>query len=178
METTNQTATAPAKPKRTRKAPATKAPAIGGQKQSAGKEKPLSAAAALKKVRQQNGMQQSGESQGSAGATGSGKSPEAQEIRGGTKQVLIQNTKVPGRGGRPQGAEDYPFSQLTPAKKVAGDIEGPSFFIPNEDNPDSHLATARKRYKPTKFWSRATIEKVNPGDTEVTGGLRIWKAPA
>lgn len=123
--------------------------------------------------------QQGGGDQGSAGSTGAGGKDSAgqtagNEMRGGTKQVLMEEVKLPGRGGRPQGEEEYPFGELPSARKEAGEIVGLSFFIPDADGPDSHLATARKRHKPTKFWSRATMEKI---DGTMVKGLRVWKAP-
>ena len=118
------------------------------------------------------------------GASTSGK-PEAAadtvgEMRGGAKQVLMTEAVLPGRGGRPAGVEEYPFSQLTPAKKDAdGQIKGMSFFIPLTDRAEGKLAVARKRYReedgsPALFWSRRVFEKVN-GSGEPVEGLRIWR---
>lgn len=192
------TATAPTKPPRTRKAgsksPTDKKGTTNGQMQAAAPivdvTKPVRKSggtkdglAALKGSRaRMSGQEQpkGGDDQGSAGASGAGKIENAGqsggdgEMRGGTKQVLMTEVKLPGRGGRPQGEEEYPFGDLPFAKKVGGEIVGLSFFIPDADGPDSHLATARKRHKPIKFWSRATMEK---HDGAMTKGLRVWKAP-
>lgn len=99
------------------------------------------------------------------------------EVRGGTKQVLITNEAITPRGGAPRQPEEYPFAELQPAKKGAHGIEGPSFFIPKDDNPDAKLATARKRYKDKKFWSRNMMGKIDGKGDEVPG-MRIWLAPA
>lgn len=122
--------------------------------------------------KQSEGQAQGAESpdEGGAGATSAG------ELRGGTKQVLIETVSIPGRGGRPQGPEPYPFGDLVTAKRLGdGTIEGQSFFIPEDDNPDAAMASARKRHKGVcKFWSRKTTVKI---DGMVVKGVRIWKAP-
>lgn len=98
------------------------------------------------------------------------------EMRGGSKQVLITEAVISGRGGRPRGEEDYPFGMLQPARKVDGKIVGPSFFIPMTDSADGKLAVARKRYKAqgAVFWSRKVFEQVD-GKGEPVEGLRIWR---
>lgn len=98
------------------------------------------------------------------------------ELRGGTKQVLITNEAITPRGGAPRQPEEYPFADLQPAKKGPHGIEGPSFFIPKSDNPDAKLATARKRYKDRRFWSRNMMGKID-GKGEDVAGMRIWLAP-
>ncbi len=122
---------------------------------------------------------------GKQGAAASGKAAmksdePAGETRGGTKQVLITEAKITGRGGRPAGIEDYPFGELKPARKMSdGSIVGPSFFIPDEDRASGKLAAARKRHRdadgtPALFWSRKVFEQVN-GTGPKVAGLRIWR---
>lgn len=155
----------------------------GGEPAEAPKAKRKKAAAADKgkaaagtgtgrgRQRQSNGAEGTGEQQG-AGA--SGKAAAGTEMRGGTKQVLITEVPMTGRGGRPAGEEDYPFSKLTPAHKDGdGRIVGPSFFIPMTDSAEGKLAAARKRHK-ALFWSRKVTE-VPEGSRKAVEGLRIWR---
>jgi len=120
---------------------------------------------------------------GKQGASASGKTSMAapdSEMRGGTKQVLMTEAVITGRGGRPAGVEDYPFGELPPAYKDAdGTIKGISFFIPMTDKAEGKLAAARKRHRdadgnPALFWSRKVFERVN-GEGPVVEGLRIWR---
>lgn len=117
------------------------------------------------------------------GASASGKPKLAavpNEVRGGSKQVLITEVALTGRSGRPAGIEDYPFGDLTPARKEAdGRIVGPSFFIPMSDKAEGKLAAARKRHReddgsPAVFWSRKVYEQVD-GKGDLVEGLRIWR---
>lgn len=137
-------------------------------------------------LEQKRGKAQQSEGVGGMGkqdAGSAGKAPKADttgELRGGTKQVLITEAKITGRGGRPAGIEDYPFGELTPARKQSdGSIVGPSFFIPESDRAAGKLAAARKRHReadgrPALFWSRKTRERINGQGPEVPG-LRIWR---
>lgn len=115
------------------------------------------------------------------GASASGKATDqSTEMRGGTKQVLITEAVVTGRGGRPAGVEEYPFGELAPARKEAdGTIVGQSFFIPTSDRAEGRLAAARKRHReadgsPAVFWSRKCYEQVD-GKGDLVQGLRIWR---
>ena len=159
---TNQTTKTRRKPTTTAKAapeaPVKKAPARGRQQQ----------AAADTTIGKQ-GAEASGKINDAAGKTTAGT-----EIRGGAKQVLITEATISGRGGRPAGIEEYPFGDLTPARKEAdGSIVGPSFFIPLDDRAVGRLAAARKRHK-CLFWSRKVFEQVNGKGPKVEG-LRIWR---
>jgi hypothetical protein len=99
------------------------------------------------------------------------------ETRGGTKGVLISVMPMVTRISRAPKPEEYPFGELTPAKKVKGEIVGPSFFIPDEDKADDRLASGRKRHKEAGkvFWSRKTTERVN-GEGPLVTGRRVWLA--
>lgn len=96
---------------------------------------------------------------------------------GGTKEVPITVAALPDKGytKRELAPEEYPFSKLTPAVKQGDEIVGPSFFIPETDNPDRLIATARKRHKKEgiSFWTRKASEKV--GSRKVQG-KRVWRA--
>jgi hypothetical protein len=150
----------PAKQTRSKKT-AEATPAIGKQKQSA------EAATMV----------------GKQGASASGKATKAAppaELRGGTKQVLMTEAVIPGRGGRPAGIEDYPFGELPEAyKDENGTIKGVSFFIPLTDKAEGKLAAARKRHRdadgtPALFWSRKVFQQIN-GVGPVVEGLLIWR---
>jgi hypothetical protein len=78
--------------------------------------------------------------------------------------VKIDVMKVPGRGGRPQQSEAYPFAALEVSQKNGEEIVGPSFLIPEDKNPDNVLAAARKRHKGKTFTAR-----------KMEGGVRIWR---
>jgi hypothetical protein len=78
--------------------------------------------------------------------------------------VKIEVMKVPGRGGRPQQSEAYPFAALEVSQKNGEEIVGPSFLIPEDKNPDNVLAAARKRHKGKTFTAR-----------KMEGGVRIWR---
>ena len=158
-DNSNEDTTMETKKPTTMKKPATKPATTGRQKQTG---------AADPKI-------------GKQGATAAGKQIDAvSEMRGGTKQVLISEVAMTGRGGRPAGVEEYPFGDLTPAHKTDdGKIAGPSFFIPSDDRAEGRLAAARKRHKdangkPALFWSRKRREQVNGQGSEVEG-LRIWR---
>lgn len=96
-------------------------------------------------------------------------------IMGGTKKVVIETMAVPPKPyARPAKPEEYPFGELAPATKdKTGEIVGPSFFIPEGDKPEKHLANARKRHK-CLFWSRRATEKPN-GKGAPVPGVRIWR---
>lgn len=79
--------------------------------------------------------------------------------------VKIEIMAIPGRGGRPQQSEAFPFAALEVAKKEGnGPPVGPSFLIPEDQNPDNVLAAARKRHKGKTFTAR-----------KMEGGVRIWR---
>jgi hypothetical protein len=78
--------------------------------------------------------------------------------------VEIEVMAVPGRGGRPQQSEAYPFAALEVSQKNGEEIVGPSFLIPEDKNPDNVLAAARKRHKGKTFTAR-----------KMEGGVRIWR---
>lgn len=81
--------------------------------------------------------------------------------------IKIEIMAIPGRGGRQQSEEKYPFSKLTPSKKdpKTGELVGPTFLILEEDNPENVIAAARKRHKDKKFITR-----------KQPGGVRVWMA--
>jgi hypothetical protein len=81
-----------------------------------------------------------------------------------TNGVKIEVMAVPGRGGRPQQSEAFPFAALEVAEKTGDTIVGPSFLIPEDQNPDNVLAAARKRHKGKTFTAR-----------KMEGGVRIWR---
>lgn len=117
---------------------------------------------------------------GKQGDTTSGKEPAAPAdqspagLRGGTKQVLIEVVPMPARPGRPQKEEEYPFALLTESQKVGQEIVGPSFFIPDSDEPAKHVAAARKRHKGALFWVRKAVGKATDKGPEVPG-MRVWR---
>lgn len=79
--------------------------------------------------------------------------------------VPVEIRPVPSRGGRPKSVERYPFATLHAIEIDArGDMSGPSFLIPEADNPDNRLAAARKRYPDKRFISR-----------RVPGGTLVWR---
>jgi hypothetical protein len=82
----------------------------------------------------------------------------------GVGGIVIETFMVPGRGGRPQQAEEFPFGDLDPVEKKNGELVGPSFLIPDDKSPDKALAAARKRHKGKTFMSR-----------KMEGGVRIWR---
>lgn len=97
---------------------------------------------------------------------------------GGTLGVPIVASVLPGKGysKRAMSPEAYPFSQLEPSKKLGnGDIIGPSFFIPEDSDPDRLLARARKRHPGWKFWSRKMTD-TPVGAKEPVVGKRVWRA--
>lgn len=105
---------------------------------------------------------------------------------GGTKNVKIERVKLtdPRYSKRALMPEEYPFSLLEPAKKLGnGDIEGESFFIPDRDKPQTHLARSRKQLKDQgyKFWTRKDFLKNADGspklddDGNTITGMRIWR---
>lgn len=176
-------------PKATRKK-ATQ-PAGTGRGRGNGQQQSMPLSQALEQSRGHLGgkgsaQQSDAEPQGSQGATASGKGngkdgaaqTQTEAMRGGTKQVLIEYTKMgPRIDTRERQPEEYPFGDLPPAKKVNGEIEGPSFFIPDSDKAKDKLAAGRKRHKPTTFWTRREMAQVNGRGPKVMG-IRIWKAPA
>jgi hypothetical protein len=94
-----------------------------------------------------------------------GDQPAATGGDGGTNGIKIEIVAVPGRGGRPQQSEAFPFAQLElTTKGEGGELVGPSFLIPDNANPDNVLAAARKRHKGKTFTAR-----------KMEGGVRIWR---
>lgn len=103
----------------------------------------------------------------------------AQTKIGGTKNVKIERVELtdPGYSKRRLMPEEYPFSMLEPAQKLGnGKIVGDSFFIPDSDKPQTHLARSRKQLaeKGYKFWTRKDAIEDENGKT--IPGLRIWRA--
>lgn len=78
--------------------------------------------------------------------------------------VKIEVVAIPGRGGRPQQAEAFPFAALDVSTKDGENMVGPSFMIPEGENADNILAAARKRHKGKSFTAR-----------KMEGGVRIWR---
>ncbi len=141
--------------------------------------KPKAAAAAVKKTPTKAAPKKvatNGQTQDKGADSGKqGDNSTMNELRGGTKQVLITEATMSPRGGAPSQPEEYPFSALEPARKTPNGIAGPSFFIPSTDKPEAKLSTARKRHKGVKFWSRNVEEEING---QLTQGMRVWRAPA
>lgn len=111
-----------------------------------------------KGARANNGQQRAGD-QPQAPATGGGDNA-TNEVGG----IKIEVMPVPGRGGRPQQSEAFPFAALEVSEKTGDSIVGPSFLIPEDQNPDNVLAAARKRHKGKTFTAR-----------KMEGGVRIWR---
>lgn len=81
------------------------------------------------------------------------------------RSVPVEIRAVPSRGGRPKSVERYPFATLHAIEVDArGEMSGPSFLIPEADNPENRLAAARKRYPDKRFISR-----------RVPGGTLVWR---
>jgi hypothetical protein len=79
--------------------------------------------------------------------------------------VPVAWRSLPGRGGRPRREERYPFSSLEPVlTREDGSSEGPSFLIPEGDNPNSKLSIGRRQNPGKTFVSRA-----------VPGGVLVWR---
>jgi hypothetical protein len=110
-------------------------------------------------ARGSNGQQRAGD-QPPAGNTGGDGGTNGIETAG----VKIEVMAVPGRGGRPQQSEAFPFAALEIAEKTNDGLVGPSFLIPDDQNPDNVLAAARKRHKGKTFTAR-----------KMEGGVRIWR---
>jgi hypothetical protein len=101
--------------------------------------------------RMNNGQQRAGDQPAATTGDGNG--------------IKIEIVAVPGRGGRPQQSEAFPFAQLElTTKGEGGELVGPSFLIPDSENPDNVLAAARKRHKGKTFTAR-----------KMEGGVRIWR---
>lgn len=117
-----------------------------------------------------SGKQQAagGQPAGSQGATG--------DTPAEKKRVVITEVAIPPRGGRLLAEETWPFGELTPAVKNGEELKGPSFFIPEAENPDAALASARKRHKGVSFISRKTSEPLEENGEKVEG-VRVWRAP-
>lgn len=169
---------APAKRGRPQKLVAEDATGIGKQQQATGSTPARATRKPAGEKQVQSGAAETGvvEKQGASasGKTGEANGSVAGEMRGGAKQVLITEATLTGRGGRPAGIEEYPFAELTAARKETdGRIVGPSFFIPMNDRAEGRLAAARKRHK-ALFWSRKVTEAVNGKGAKVEG-LRIWR---
>jgi hypothetical protein len=81
------------------------------------------------------------------------------------RPIAVEVRSIPNRGGRRRKQERYPFSLIKVARKVNGGLEGESFFIPDCDFPERHIAVARKRYGPGwKFETR-----------RADGGVLVWR---
>jgi hypothetical protein len=98
---------------------------------------------------------------------------------GGTRQVSIEEVAMTTRGGRRQGPEPYPFGELPASRIQDGTIIGPSFFVPESDNPKKIIAAGRKRHKGSKkiFLTRQ-MESVVEENKPPVPGVRVWLAPA
>ncbi len=112
---------------------------------------------------------------GDTSSQGAGSNNQAPAVQ---KQMLegveIEYLPIPARGGK-QKDEEYPFSKIGLSKRdESGGIAGPSFFIPEDDNPEKHLAQARKVVGKVKgeaeflFHARTTVKDNVPG-------RRVWK---
>lgn len=126
-----------------------------------GRGRSTSGATPAKRGQSASNGQQRGEGQQPSQQPGGGSGGIEQQVVGGIK---IETVPVPGRGGRPQQAEEFPFGSLEPVIEQGGEMVGPSFVIPEAKNPDQVLAAARKRHKGKTFMSRKT-----------EGGVRIWR---
>jgi hypothetical protein len=90
-------------------------------------------------------------------------SPQPAPMFGGTRQVLIEEVAMTNRGGRKQGPEPFPFGDLTPSRMDGGAILGPSFFVPESENPKRIIAAGRKRHKHVgKVSSRGRWKALRP----------------
>lgn len=92
--------------------------------------------------------------------------------------IEIEIAAIPTRGGKVK-PEKYPFSKLPRSEKGAsGAIEGPSFFISDEDQPEKHLTQARKQLHRSDgdseflFHARAAVKEI---DGIEVAGKRVWK---
>lgn len=87
--------------------------------------------------------------------------------------VEIEVVAIPSRGGNSK-PEKYPFSKLSESVPKGNGFEGPSFFIPEDDNPEKHLAHSRKMVEkndgiPVYLYHARMWEK------DGVTGKRIWK---
>jgi len=92
--------------------------------------------------------------------------------------IEIEFSAIPARGGKTK-PEKFPFSKLpTSDKGASGAIEGPSFFIPESEQPEKHITQARKALPKVAgepeflFHARSATKTVD--GVEQTG-KRIWK---
>lgn len=100
---------------------------------------------------------------------------------GGTADVPIVMKAVvtPTFSGRTPKPEKYPFSKLDYSKDVNGERVGPSFFIPDNDDPQKVLAANRKRWNGRdgkelrKFWARSDEVEI---DGKTVAGVSVWRA--
>ena len=92
-------------------------------------------------------------------------------------QVVIEEYSIPNRGATQLAEETWPFGELKPSVRdeTTGEFRGPSFFIPESENPEAQLASARKRHKGVSFISRKMTAKV--GEEENVKGVRVWRGP-
>jgi hypothetical protein len=172
------------------KASGTKAAGTGRSRSKSGSSQSSGALAGIDKAREHlNGADTGGNTDNSqqgagitdtteasqgAGEMSQGAGTSSGEMRGGTKQVLIEVVPMGNKGGRSRGTEDYPFGQLEPSEIKDGQIVGPSFFIPDTDKPRMKIAVARKRYKPEgrMFLTRQTEAVI---DGKNVTGVRVWR---
>ena len=95
----------------------------------------------------------------------------------GQKQMLggieIEYAPIPSRGGQTK-PETYPFSKLPLSTQVDGVVEGPSFFIPESDNPEKHLTNARKVIQKKKGQAEFLI-MARTTKKDGVEGRRVWK---
>jgi hypothetical protein len=106
--------------------------------------------------------QQGNNGQQRAGGQPAGNNGGTEVVETGGIEIVVM--AVPGRGGRPQQSEAFPFAALEVAEKTNEGLVGPSFLIPDDQNPDNVLAAARKRHKGKTFTAR-----------KMEGGVRIWR---
>lgn len=101
----------------------------------------------------------------------------AKPLVAGSAGVKIEVRAVPDKGysQRRLMPEEFPFSQLEHSTKNGNEIVGPSFFIPEDDDPAKHLARSRKQLSKQgmKFWTRKDTEEIDGKEVE---GLRVWRA--
>lgn len=95
----------------------------------------------------------------------------------GAKRVVIEEMLMTGRGGRRPSPEEYPFGELSPSRSENGSIVGPSFFIPERDDPKRLIAAGRKRHKHLgKVFLTRQMNGTGPAG-ETISGVRVWLAP-
>lgn len=178
-KTAGKSAAAKAPTKVNGKTPA--AAARGGRSPAGSKSRGASAKSSQRGGRKPQQQQQSAAPQRQGEGT---MSPQASSapMFGGTRQVLIEEVAMTNRGGRKQGPEPYPFGDLTPSRidrGAGGAILGPSFFIPDSENPKKIIAAGRKRHKGAgKIFLTRQMEGPSIDDPNIkVSGTRVWLAP-